>query len=195
MNLAFLGDALDHLKGSLLEFLVAEGLLRDLAVDPMATDVADWTRDDFALFARLLRVKESQVLRHKSYLATRSSYFAEITHRGDIFLDPDTGIYTGGSPVDKYVKPRELVRLLQAAQGRVVAVYQHVRAKKTCVRVDDCLRALAKEGVDAAWCSYESATVAMLFLSMNAARPIAIEKGFYSLLGRHAEHRVRGGTT
>ncbi|SRR6266571_3761248 len=194
MNLAYLGDALDHWKGSLFQFLIAEGLLRDFGVDPMATDSTAWTAADYALFARLLRLSESQILRHESPLAARRNYFAEITHSGDLFLDPDTGIDTGGgSPVDKYVKPGELATLLQRPDARLVAVYQHVRAQKTCVRVDGCLRALADVVGGTGWCSYESGTVAMLFLSRDAARTAAIAKGFCSLLGRHAEGRVRAG--
>ena len=193
MNLAYLGDVLDHWKGSLFEFLKAERLLRDLAVDPMANDGDKWTADDFALFARLLHVTKSQILRHESPLATRVRYFAEITHKGDLFLDPDTGIDTGGgSPIDRYVKPRELASLL-GADGRVVAVYQHVRAQKTCVRVDGCLRAIADVVGGAGWCSYESGTVAMLLLSRDPARTTAIAKGFGRLLGKHAAGRVRTG--
>lgn len=194
MNLAYLGDALDHWKGSLFEFLVGERLLRDFAVDPMATDGDQWTPDDFALFARLLRIGEPQILRHKSSLAARSRYFAEIEHRGDLFLDPDTGIDTGGgSPVEKYLKPRELAALLESPKTRVVAVYQHVRAQKTRVRVDACLRVLIDVVGGAGWCSYESGTVAMLFLSHDAARTITIAEAFGRLLGRHAEGRVRRG--
>jgi hypothetical protein len=194
MNHAYLGDALDHWKGSLFEFLTGQSLLRDLAVDPMATDGEKWTPDDFALFARLLHVSEPQILRHKSPLAARRKYFAEILHSGDLFLDPDTGIDTGGGlPVEKYIKPHELATLLETPEGRVVAVYQHVRAQKTCVRVDACLRVLADVVGSTGWCSYESGTVAMLFLSRDAARTVAIAQGFGRLLGRHAEGRVRRG--
>jgi hypothetical protein len=196
MNLAYLGDALDHWKGALFQFLTADGLLRDFAVDSMATDGPEWTTDDLALFARLLHVTESQIVRHKAPLAARNKYFAEITHGGDLFLDPDTGIDTGGgSPIEKYIKPNELADLLQKPGRRVVAVYQHVRAQKTCVRVDGCLRALAAVFGGTGWCSYESGTVAMLFLSRDTARTSAIAKGFCSLLGKHAKGRVRSGVT
>lgn len=196
MNLAYLGDALDHWKGSLFEFLTAEDLLRDFAVDPMATDGTAWAPADFALYARLLRVSEPQILRHAYPLAARSKYFAEITHRGDLFLDPDTGIQTGaGSPVDKYIKRGELASMLQAHDGAVVAVYQHVRAQKTCDRVDGCMRALAQVLDVMAWCSYESGNVAMVFLSREAGRTTAVAQGFRGLLGRHADGRIRAGVS
>ena len=195
MNLAYLGDALDHWKGSLFQFLEAERLVRNFAVDPMATDGAQWTVDDFELFARLLRVTDPQILRHRFSLSARDKYFAEITHSGDLFLDPDTGIDTGsGSPVDKYVKPQEIGNLLKTPDGRVVAVYQHVRAQKTSIRVDVCLAALINFVDHTGWCSYESGNVAMLFLSRDITRTTAIANGFGHLLGRHAEGRVRAGT-
>ena len=154
MNLEYLGDALDHWKGSLFEYLRAEGLLRDFAVDPMATDRDRWNEADFFLFARLLRIRRNQIIPHEASLLTRDKYFAEIVHGGDVFLDPDTGIATSGSSqIAKYVRPRELATLLGSARGRVVAVYQHVRAQKACVRVDRCLAAIGEEIDDAGWCS------------------------------------------
>ena len=194
MNLMYLGDALDHWKGSLFEFLQAERLLRDFAVDPMATDGHLWRDADFALFARLLRVNPTQILHHKMPLTERAPYFTEIDHTGDLFLDPDTGIQTSGDGhAAKYVKPHELAGLLRNQDTRIVAVYQHVRAQRTSVRVDGCLRALAEVVAHIGWCSYESGTVAMLFLSQDRDRTTGIDEGFRRLLGRHAEDRVRSG--
>jgi len=197
MNLDYLGDALDHWKGSLLEFLRGEGALRDLAVDPMATDVSRWTAGDFAVFARLLRVQDDQVLRHNFPLAVRSGYFGEVRHRGDLFLDPDTGIDTGGlSPIAKYVKPADIAFLLQRPRARVLAVYQHVRAQKTSERVNACMASVAREIPDLDWCSYESGGVAMLFFARDEPNRIqAIRLAIERLLGRHADRRLRMGPT
>ena len=193
MNLQYLGDALDHWKGSLFEYLQAQCVLRDFAVDPMATDRYEWNEADFSLFARLLRIKRSQIIPHEVSLLSRPQYFAEITHGGDIFLDPDTGIATSrSSQIAKYVRPPELATLLRSAHGRVVVVYQHVRAQKTCARVDGCLNAIAKE-IATGWCSYESSTVAMLFFCDEDERTHNIAKTLKELLGRHAERRVRCG--
>ena len=86
----------------------------------MASDRALWTPHDYELFARLLRVTDAQILRHGRALAGRTEYFAEIEHTGDLFVDPDTGIDTGGcSPADKYVTPQDLVDLLQRPHKRV----------------------------------------------------------------------------
>lgn len=194
LNLRYLGDALDHWKGSLFEFLIGERLLQDFVVDPMATDGECWTATDISLFARLLRVRQAQILRHKAALAARSAYFAEIQHAGDLFLDPDTGIDTrSGTPIDKYVKASELTVLLNSPPTRVVAVYQHVRAQRTCDRVDACLQTLRYGHGRIGWCSYESGNVAMIFLSRNIERTTAISDGFGRLLGRHKEGRVRCG--
>jgi hypothetical protein len=195
MNLDYLGDALDHWKGSLFEYLQGESLLRDFAVDPMATDREPWNEADFSLFARLLRIGRHQVIPHEVSLLARARYFAEIVHCGDVFLDPDTGIATSSSSqAAKYVRPKELATLLAFSRGRVVAVYQHIRAQKACVRVDRCLAAIAKEIDAAGWCSYESPTVVMLFLCDADTRTREIARALKDLLGRHAERRVRSGT-
>src|SRR5438128_1634004 len=165
MNLTYLGDALDHWKGSLFEYLQAESVLRDFAVDPMATDRDQWKEADFSLFARLLRIHRHQIISHEAPLLARARYFSEIVPCGDVFLDPDTGIATSGSSqIEKYVRPTELATLLRSDRRRIVAVYQHVRAQKTCVRVDRCLASVAEEIDTAGWCPDESPTVAMLFL-------------------------------
>ena len=95
MNRKYLGDALDHWKGSVFESLQQRNALRDFAVDTMATDMNDWQSEDINVFARLLRISASQIIRHTVTLKTREKYFAEIEHSGDLFLDPDTGIQTG----------------------------------------------------------------------------------------------------
>jgi len=199
MNLDYLGDALDHWKGSLFAYLQSEGALRNFAVDAMATDLVPWNEGAFRVFARLLRINGDQIIQHEeSLLRARDRYLSEITHGGDIFLDPDTGIATGGrkqiKQIEKYVRPTDLAMLLRSNSGRVVAVYQHVRAQKTCKRVDACRAAIENE-IDAfGWCSYESATVAILFLCDNDARTHEIENAFKKLLGSHAKRRVRSGS-
>lgn len=186
-----MGDALDHWKGSLFESLQAAGILRDFAVDPMATDNQPWTQDDRTVFARLLRVSPSQLLRHSATLQERARYFGEIEHRGDLFLDPDTGVATGKVKAwRKYVKPAELAGFLD--DNRVIAVYQHVRAR-VGPRVDAVVRKVSG-GVGAlAWASYESGTVAMIFFSKSRSRIHAVADHFRGILGRQADGRVRDG--
>ena len=61
MNRDYLGDALDHWKGSVFEYLKREKLLRNFMVDPMATDDSKWDEDDSRLLAQLLRIEERQL--------------------------------------------------------------------------------------------------------------------------------------
>src|ERR1039457_4957126 len=62
VKLAFPGDAHDHWKGSLFESLQQSSVLRDFAVDPMASDWSDWKPEDVLLFTRLLRIDKSQLI-------------------------------------------------------------------------------------------------------------------------------------
>jgi hypothetical protein len=195
MNLNYLGDALDHWKGSLFKYLQREGVLCHFAVDPMASDQAQWVETDFAIYRHLLWVNENQLIRHQSTLADRQRYFLEIRHTGDLFLDPDTGISTGWVKKkieNKYIKPQEAASLLHTQDDRLLVVYQHVRATRVSVRVDQCLAAIARE-TNGFWCSYESGTVAMLFLSRRTDRTSDAQKALQRLLGRHTNRRVRLG--
>lgn len=185
MNLNYLGDALDHWKGSLLQYLLAAGALDELAVDPMATD-APWVEDDFSVYARLLHIEPRQIIRHKAPLTPRDHYFREIEHARDLFLDPDTGIATS-RPKREHVRPKDVNELLRSP-SRLVAVYQHIRVEKTSERVDACVRAV---NATAGWCSYESRTVAMLFFCGDARRTQMIFTALRRLLGKHTEGKVR----
>lgn len=191
MNLAFLGDALDHWKGSLFESLQQSAVLRDFAVDAMASDWTAWQPEDLALFARLLRVQPAQVIRHTVGLSSRSQYFSEIVHGGDLFLDPDTGVATGTvKSIHQYIKPSEIAGLLLPLD-RMLAIYQHIRAQSVSARVDAVCRTLNCAIGSCHWTSYESGTVAMIFLSRSQPRTAAVAEHFGAVLGRHALGRVR----
>jgi len=192
MNLRYLGDALDHWKGSLFERLQRAGLLQSLAVDAMATDAEDWKPADRALFADLLRVQQAQILVHRQLLEIdRTDYFAEITHEGDLFLDPDTGIATGRvGDAAQYLFADDVYGLLARWPERVLAVYQHIRAQRTRDRLQRVVSALMVPDQPFTCCSYESGTVAMLFLSREGQRVEAIHKHFFDYLGTHAPRRI-----
>ncbi len=194
MNLRYLGDALDHWKGSLFESLQNGGVLRDFAVDPMASDLPEWTPEDFLLFSTLLRVNRAQVISHTYTLSNRSKYFAEIRHPGDLFLDPDTGVATGRSrPSAKHISPSEIAALALPID-RLLVIYQHVRGKKACDRVDDVCQALYGVLSEYHWCSYESGAVAMIFVARKSERTRAVVQHFSRLLGRHMSNRIRTST-
>lgn len=192
MNLKFLGDALDHWKGSLLESIQTAHKLHNLAVDPMASDLPAWKPEDFEVFAHLLRIDPGQIIKHEFTLKDRREYFGEIAHEGDIFLDPDIGVATGR--VRKsccYVESNNIDQLLCAKPERLIAVYQHVRGQHVALRVESVVGVLKREIADFSWCSYESANVAMVFLTRRLERTTQIVQHFASLLGRHASGRIR----
>jgi hypothetical protein len=192
VNLQFLGDALDHWKGSVFEGLKKAGALAGFHVDAMASDAKMWRPQDWILFSKLLRVELSQIISHKFYLTqARNQYFDEIPTGGDLFLDPDTGIQTNRvKEPEKYLRPTELRGLMEKDRSRVVVVYQHVRARHTRDRVCSVLSALRHKIESFSCTSYESGTVAMLFLSFNRERIAPINDYFGNLLGFHAKNRV-----
>jgi len=67
MNTQYLGDALDHWKGCLFEYLESEHALLDFGVDPMATDPDRWGETDFELYARLFKAhrEHPNIIRHR----------------------------------------------------------------------------------------------------------------------------------
>ena len=192
MNLRYLGDALDHWKGALLSHLVNEGQLTNLGVYPMATDAADWLPEDYALYAKLLRVPESAIVREPVRLGSRNRGFPNMHSVGDVFLDPDTGIATGRvANRGQYATALDVCSFLSNGMNRVVAVYQHIRAKHTRERVACILRTFPSPVF---WSSYESGTVAMLFFSFADWRCDEVAVSMRRLLGRHATNRVFSGS-
>jgi hypothetical protein len=155
----------------------------------MAADADEWQDGDLVLFASLLHVEASQLRNHHNLVTARAAYFGEITH--DLFLDPDTGIATGNVRYPwQYAMPKEIHTLLSAYPTRTVAVYQHIRARRTRDRIQEIIAVLAQSQPNFACASYESATVAMLFLSQSADRIAAINETFRNWLGRHADGRI-----
>ncbi len=193
MNLRFLGDALDHWKGSVVGGVQSANVVEDFRVDAMAIDIDKWRSEDWSLYAKLLRVRKSQIVEHTATLErNRKEYFDEIPRSGDLFLDPDTGIKTGSGNRDirQYLKPEELFFLMNYEQRRVVVVYQHVRGMKTRKRVDDVLKVLRSDQPNCYCASYESSNVALLFLSFQRYRFEAVSGYFRKFLGSHADNRI-----
>jgi hypothetical protein len=158
----------------------------------MASDLEAWTPEDFRIFARLLRVRREQIIQHSVGLRERRAYLAEIPHEGDLFLDPDTGVQTGViKKPEAYVTPKEVGQLLDAAPNRLLMIYQHVRGQVS-KRVDSVLGTILTQIGEFGWSTYESGTVAMLFIARGYRRPAEVVQHFRESLGRHAEGRIRG---
>lgn len=192
MNLKFLGDALDHWKGSVFEGLQRENLFRDFRVDAMASDAVAWQQTDYELYAKLLRIHVHQILSHKNTLDNpRHRYFAEIPPACDLFLDPDIGFKTGKlKDLRRYITASELFSLMEKHKERIVVVYQHVRGKTTRDRVEEVLLTLRNTQPQFFCASYESGTVALLFFSFERGRIVAITKYFRTFLLSHANNRI-----
>jgi hypothetical protein len=191
MNLEYIGDALDHWKGSLFSRLQKEHILKDLAADPMSTDDRYWREVDFRLYADLLQLKVGQVIRHKKKLKdNRKEYLAEIKHDGDLFVDPDIGVApTHPGPPIKYITVKEIHQLLDSRPTRILCIYQHTRGK-TRTRVNESVQMLRALNANVYFCSYESPTAAILFLSLKRVRRDQISHYFKGYLGRHSGVRI-----
>jgi hypothetical protein len=193
VNLKFLGDVFDHWKGSLIEELSEAQLLRDLSIDPMTTDGAEWLPHDYAIYAHLLGVAAGDVLQHKTLIEVdRATYFAEIVHEGDLSLDPDTGIASGKRRPRyprNYLFPAELHRLISLPE-RVIAVFQHAGRQRTHQRLEILMHKTKSTGEGFACCSYESVHAAMLFFSLSRVRIVRVRDHLNQLLGAHAPRRI-----
>lgn len=192
MNLKFMGDALDHWKGSVFERLQKSNLLHNFKVDPLASDAANWQQKDYELFSQLLRIQKEQIITHERALQSdRKRYFLEIQDDGDLFLDPDTGIKTGNvNDQSQYLLPSELFNLLNKNKNRLIIVYQHVRAQKVRLRVEQVLATLKEHQSDYYCASYESGSVALLFFSLERKRIQNIIAYFVNFLGHHSDNRI-----
>jgi len=194
MKLEFLGDAFDYWKGALFCRLQHERILVDFMVDPMLTDPDKWRKSDSQLYADLLQIAEDQILRHERRLQEeRPKYFLEITHIGDLFLDPDIGIdlrRARHNNIEKYVKVGEIRQLIKENSSRILCIYQHLRGKKIEDVVGELTSALAEDGTRVHGLAYRTLPVPMLFISGSRSRTRILNEYFRNYLGRHINARV-----
>jgi hypothetical protein len=196
MKLTYLGDAHDHWKGSVFQYLQEGEILRNFLVDSMTTDASPCNTANSKLYAHLLRIEEGQLVQHDRTLFQerryRERYFLDIPRAGDLFLDPDTGIKTGGSTHENYLLPKELFELIELEKDRLVIVYQHsAHGSKMRERVKSVLAKLAEQKRPFSCSSYESNTVALLFFSMTAERTQSVRGCFARLTrGTDAANRI-----
>jgi hypothetical protein len=183
MRLDYLGDALDHFKGSLFRHLQRAGLLSNLSVDPMATDAERWNEDHYRLYCELLGVRAAHILKSRETLDAKGRRDLGLPgHDGDLFLDPDIGVLTGSqTPARSYVRPEEVRRLL--SPSRVVAVYQHAWRAGESEAVRQAIRAVTSKGATAFATAYTSKQVAMLFFSTDSKRISGVVSSLCTWLG------------
>lgn len=190
MNSEYLGDALDHWKGSLLSLLLHKGLIRNVLVEPMITDAQPWDVDDIDTYRRLLSLGAGCTVCHGQSIFTgsRNDYFNGVPQNGDIFVDPDTGIAVNDAS-RKHIKVREIERLL-GQSDRVVMVYQHSNRGDFRQRLSDLKAQIAIVNPSVHCTVYQCGGVAMFFISLNRGRIDDIEKALRDHLCGTAEWRI-----
>jgi hypothetical protein len=190
VNSKFLGDALDHWKGSLISILSSKGLIRNVAVEPMITDVTPWSKVDLKTYSRLLRLESTSQICHgqSTFSGKRDEYFDEVPEHADVFLDPDTGIATSNGGRE-HVKLLELGKLL-AKSDRVLMVYQHSARGSFHKRLLEIRDRLSREIPNIHCTIYECGRVAVFFISLNRARIHEIQDALKEYLRGTAENRV-----
>jgi len=190
MNLKYLGDALDHWKGSLIQRLSNQGHIIDLHADPLITDDRSWNDEEITVYSNMLNIGKNRILNSsKVFRGNIVGYFSS-SYSGDLFLDPDTGIATGQRNY-KLVSVGELKSLLNINTNRVVSVYQHnAQGMIMTERVNQVIKHIHKNIPGIFSTSYESATVAMLFLSYNKKRILNVADHHRDMLGPAAT-RIR----
>ncbi|MGD0827224.1 MAG: hypothetical protein ABSA09_03970 [Desulfobaccales bacterium] len=194
MKLEFLGDALDHWKGSVFEGLQSSNVLNGFRVDAMISDIGNWAPEHLSLYAKLLRVKSHKIVEHKGTLdRNRKEYFDEIPRSGDLFLDPDTGIMPCSGGDIRHLKHEELFSLMNYEGKRVVAVYQHgSHTMSLKSRVEDVLNMLRSVHPNCYCASYYSSScnVTLLFFSFQRNHIESVNRYFHKLLGSHGDKRI-----
>ena len=194
MRKEFIGDALDHWKGSIIRFLESETLLDNLAVIPMITDDAPWTHMDVSLYSKLLNVLDNERILHSSkmFSGDRRNYFSSVRHKGDLFLDPDTGIATGRA-TPQHVKAAELKLLADSDERRrrLLIVYQHASRDEFSERVKEVVDHVLRQVGQFHCTTYEGRQVAMLFFSYSRQRVTEVNRAFLEFLGENYAFRTR----
>ena len=192
MNIKFLGDALDHWKGSLLSILSRKELIRNFVIEPMITDDSRWSKEDMETYIRLLRLETANRVCHSqtTFKGAREEYFDEVPQTVDVFLDPDTGIATrnGGR---KHLKVLEIGKLL-AKSDRVLMIYQHSARGSFDERLRNITGAVSRDIPGVHCAVYKCGRVAMFFISLSKVRIHEIQNALKEYLRGKAQKRVLG---
>jgi hypothetical protein len=183
MNLAHLGDALDHWKGSLIDIIGGE----DVRVVPMFTDQSPWTEQQIESYARLLHLDPRHVLKKDVTFSakTRHDYFRD-TGEHDLFLDPDTGI--AQKPKKQHIGCSEIAGLLPKTTSRMLFVYQHASRNKNGLK--EKLHLLSKCLGGCEMFAYDSGSVGMVVISRDSGRLQRTLAGLERWLGPIASQRI-----
>jgi len=188
MNIDYLGDALDHWKGSVIEQL--RPVLHNLRVVPMCME-EEWTPKHRCLYARLLGVRSEDDVFWDAFNRNRRRYFENCQRfagDSDLFLDPDTGIEPISGCKKCHVGLDNLRCLLPDNSRRLVMVYQHRSRIRHGVEdvldrnsVEDVLERIRQRGWLAG--AYWAGAASMLFLSRKQGRVAGVRDRLDKWLG------------
>ena len=149
----------------------------------MITDDS-WNRQQVSAYSNLLHLKVSKILladvKFNGNKYDRNQYFESISHTGDLFIDPDTGVSISKND-SKHINVSEIKALLK--DDRAILIYQHKwqgeQFSKTIKKIVGEVRSeMKKIGVAA----YDCGNVAMLFMSYDKGRIIKIADYFEEIL-------------
>lgn len=199
MKREYLGDALDHWKGSLIFILRREGVINRIAVEPMLTDDGPWCQQDMQTYRRLLNLGENDELCHADTTfhdnyVNRQQYFDGVTEEYDLFLDPDVGI-SSRPKGRKYITIGDIVYLLTGGKssGRVLMVYQHFPRRPFREWFPEIVEQINGEiQLPVPYCVYEGQQVAMLFISRAENHIQEIHRVLQQHLNGTAVRRIWG---
>jgi len=190
MNLAHLGDALDHWKGSLIELIGG----KDMRVVPMFTDDNPWAEQQIEVYARLLHLNPGDVLKKdlRFCASTRHDYFHDLGEH-DLFLDPDTGVAPDDNgATEKHVLASEIAGLVAVAPSRLLLIYQHASRDKE--GLPKKLKSLhSTKGLNTCDIfAYDSGAVSVVVISQNRERAQGALARLQCWLGPIAATRIIG---
>jgi hypothetical protein len=189
MRREWLGDALDFWKGAILDVLrQSSPSSLELQVLPMFTDPG-WTAPEIKTYAAIIGVAASGILTSACLtVGGRKRYFESVRQhvRGDLFIDPDTGLALG-KPKVTHVTCAEATAL--QTSDNVVAIYQHRPQRVSTPWLATFKAVLVATGC--ATIGYESKQVGMLFMTKSIRREEALRQALEKRLGPTA--RPRGG--
>jgi len=190
VNSQFLGDALDHWKGSIISLLLSKQLTQNIVAEPMITDLQPWQREDIDTYGRLVSRELLCPICHggSTFSGRREDYFNEIPQYGDVFLDPDIGIALGKA-TRKHVKITEIKKLL-GQSNRVVMVYQHSGHEDFHQRLLTIKNKISGAIPNVHCIVYQCGQVAMFFISSSDSRIAEIKNALQELLRGTARRRI-----
>lgn len=192
MNTKYLGDSLDLWKRAIFCRLIADSVIQNIGIIPMAT--GKWSEDDKRTYAKMIGIHLKDIAFDDNWLVSRkkrNEYFSQLPltyKKRDLFFDPDTGLMPTSqkSPKQEHISIEEIKPFLSDGDIKhILIIYQHAHRRKTWI--EDSLTRLKVLG----YCfGYRGGQVGMLFISKNESRLIQARDSLKKLLASCADKRI-----